>query len=185
MRYNCCQQSGLCPKNKICKPLNSVDKPWKRFTCECPDGYRGDNCKQRIMSCKGYVDTHKKPGIYKVLAPDGSKYDVYCHFDSYGAWTLAQSYSYANRSLVGSTGGHGLSENALEWSGYILQKNIIKSIATNSSKLLLTCNYVKYYDTLRSDHLEITLASFPFTQMQSHGRGNIRWNKCTRLSIFC
>ena len=34
--------------------------------------------------------------MYKVVGSDKSVYEVYCHFDSDGAWTLVQSYSFAN-----------------------------------------------------------------------------------------
>ncbi|CAB4007281.1 Hypothetical predicted protein [Paramuricea clavata] len=55
MNYNCCQESGLCPKNATCKPINSLQQPWKRFTCECPDGYHGyfdsDGAWTLVHSC--------------------------------------------------------------------------------------------------------------------------------------
>ena len=89
MKYNCCQQSDLCPENKICKPINSLQQPWKRFTCECPDGYHGDDCHQPITSCDGYANSSRTSGWYKVVESAGSSVrDVYCHFDSDGAWTL-------------------------------------------------------------------------------------------------
>ena len=89
MKYNCCQQSDLCPENKICKPINSLQQPWKRFTCECPDGYYGGNCDLPIMSCQGYAHSFAKSGKYKVVDFNETVYEVYCHFDSDGgAWTL-------------------------------------------------------------------------------------------------
>ncbi|CAB4043664.1 Dihydrolipoyllysine-residue acetyltransferase component 3 of pyruvate dehydrogenase complex, partial [Paramuricea clavata] len=133
MKYNCCQQSGICPENKICKPVNSQEQPWKRFTCECPDGYHGDNCDQPITSCQGYAKGSRKSGMYKAVdSIVGLLYSVYCHFDSESAWTLVQSYSFANRSLgqfkKSLSNNRPISENALTWSGYRLSKARMESI---------------------------------------------------------
>ncbi|XP_028408168.1 delta and Notch-like epidermal growth factor-related receptor isoform X2 [Dendronephthya gigantea] len=49
MKYNCCQKSDICPGNKTCQP--TFVPSWKRFTCECPDGYFGDNCDEKTISC--------------------------------------------------------------------------------------------------------------------------------------
>jgi hypothetical protein len=162
IKYNCCQQSGLCPENKICKPINSLAKPWKRFTCNYPDGYHGEDCKQPITSCQGYASGSRKLGMYKVVGSDKSVYEVYCHFDSDGAWTLVQSYSFANGSKFEGfqnpiSGNHPVSENALTWNGYRLSKDRMKSIQSNSVFLRFMCDYEKHHDMNKSDYLQIAL----------------------------
>ena len=161
MKYNCCQHSGLCPNNRICKPVDSLEKSWKRFTCECADGYNGDNCKP-IMSCQGYADQGSKiSGMYKIVGNDGSVYEVYCHFDSSGIWTLVQSYSVENGSSVTAfvkilSEDHPVSENALTWSGYRLSRERIKSIRDKSSFVQFTCNYEET-DNGQCDYVQILL----------------------------
>ena len=163
MKYNCCQQSGLCPENKTCKPINSQEQPWKRFTCECRDGYHGENCDQPIMSCQGYAQGSRMSGMYKVVGSDGTVYEVYCHFDPDGAWTLAQSYSFANKSRdqfqKSLSEDLPLSENALTWSGYKLSKARMESIKNNSTFLQFTCDYEKYLDIKKSDYVQIPLGN--------------------------
>ena len=163
MKYNCCQQSDLCPKNKMCKPFNSQEKSWKRFTCECPDGYHGDNCEQPITSCQGYAQGSRKLGKYKIVnTDDNSVYEVYCHFDSDGAWTLVQSYNLANGSLNSKFKQFGrtlvrndpVSENDLTWSGYRLSKPRMKSIKDNSTFLQFTCEYEKNLAINKSDYIQ-------------------------------
>ncbi|CAB3983894.1 Versican core [Paramuricea clavata] len=165
MKYNCCQQSGLCPENKTCKPINSQEQPWKRFTCECPEGYHGNNCDEPITSCGGYLDGPRKSGMHKVMDSEKSVYEVYCHFESDVAWTLVQSYSFANgsyrskfkqfrKSLAKS---HPVSENALTWSGYRLSKRRMESIKNNSTFLQFTCDYEKYRSINKSDYVQIQL----------------------------
>ena len=159
MKYNCCQQSDLCPKNKICKPLNSSQQPWKRFTCECRDGYYGDNCDKTIRSCSGYLG--RESGMYKVVDSNNSVYKVYCHFDPNAAWTLVQSYSFANRSLDQIknplSNNLPLSENDLTWSGYRLRKPRMKSIKDNSTFIQFTCDYEKNLAINKSDYVQIPL----------------------------
>ena len=161
MKYNCCQQPDVCPKNKICKPLNSPQQPWKRFTCECPDGYYGNNCDKPIRSCDEYLDVPRESGMYKVVDSGNSVYEVYCHFDSNAAWTLVQSYSFANISLDQIknplSDNLPLGENDLTWSGYRLSKPRMKSIKDNSNFLQLTCDYEKKRDMERSDYVQIPL----------------------------
>ena len=161
MKYNCCQQSDVCPKNKICKPLNSPQQPWKRFTCECPDGYHGDNCDQPIRSCSGYLDVRHKSGMYKVVDYNNSVYEVYCHFDSNAAWTLVQSYSFANRSLRQFKkplfGDAPVSEDDLTWSGFRLRKPRMSSIKDDSTFIQFTCEYEKKLGIKMSDYVQIPL----------------------------
>ena len=161
MKYNCCQQSDLCPKNKLCKPLNSPQLPWKRFTCECPDGYYGHNCDQPIMSCDGYLDVPRKSGMYKVVDSGNSVYEVYCHFDSNAAWTLVQSYSFANKFLGQFKkplyDDAPVSENDLTWNGYRLSKPRMKSIKDNSTFIQFTCDYEKNLAINKSDYVQIPL----------------------------
>ncbi|CAB4007280.1 Hypothetical predicted protein [Paramuricea clavata] len=147
-------------QNSICKPINSLKQPWKRFACECPEGYHGDNCDEPITSCGGYLDGPRKSGMYKVMDSEKSMHEVYCHFQSDVAWTLVQSYSFANgssnsefkqvrKSLCES---HPLRENALTWSGYRFSKARMESIKNNSTFLQFTCDYEKHLD-----HTEIGL----------------------------
>ena len=167
MKYNCCQQSGLCLKNEICKPINSLQQPWKRFTCECPDGYHGHNCDQPITSCQGYANGSRKSGMYKVVDSDlKSVYEVFCYFDSDGAWTLVQSFSFANGS--GATkftqfqnplsNDLPVGEKYPAWRGYRLGKARMTSIEKNSVLLRFTCNHQAKTDNVReSDYLQLLL----------------------------
>ncbi len=178
MKYNCCQQSDLCPKNKTCKPFNSQEKSWKRFTCECPDGYHGDNCDQPIRSCGGYLHVPRESGIYKVVDSDGSEYKVYCHFDSDGAWTLIQSFSFANGSANTSfqqfrnplSQSHPVGENDLAWSGYRLRKVRMQSIEDDSILLRFTCDHNETSNVEESDYLQILLTDLggKFLQLNGH-----------------
>ncbi|CAB4036573.1 PREDICTED: uncharacterized protein LOC107347374 [Paramuricea clavata] len=166
MKYNCCQQSDLCPNNKICKPINSQEQLWKRFTCECPEGYHGDNCDQPITSCQEYGRGSRKSGMYKVVDSVGDPlYEVYCHFDSDGAWTLVHSCSFANANGSDSQFKKSLSdnfavgENGLEWSGYRLRKTRMESIKESSTFLQFTCDYEKHRDMEKLDYVQIRLGN--------------------------
>ncbi|XP_028410792.1 uncharacterized protein LOC114533471 [Dendronephthya gigantea] len=164
MKYNCCQRSELCPGKKICKPQNSTEQPWKRFTCECQVGYNGDNCDQTIRSCAGYLDRPRQSGMYKVFDSSNSLYEVYCHFDSDGrAWTLVQSFSFARRAVTNSvfqeklSADHPVSENELQWSGYRLSKARMQSINLDSNYIAFTCDYKKEDEVNSLDYLQISL----------------------------
>jgi hypothetical protein len=102
-------------------------------------------------------------GMYKVVGPDGTVYEAYCHFDPDGAWTLVQSYSFANRSLdqfkKALSEDRPISENALTWSGYRLSKARMESIKNNSTFLQFTCDYEKYLDIQKSDYVQIPLGN--------------------------
>ena len=180
MKYNCCEQSVLCPNNRMCKPFNSLEKSWKHFTCECVDGYRGDNCKP-IMSCQGYADQGSKiSGLYKIVDDDGSVYEVYCHFDSNGTWTLVQSYSVVNGSSDTSftafrktlSKDQPVSENALTWSGYRLSRGRIRSIRDNSSFVQFTCNFEKTSDKKKCDYIQISLGDSAIDILTLAGRSS-------------
>ncbi len=90
-----------------------------------------------------------------------SLYDVYCHFNSDGAWTLVQSYSFANKSLhqikKPLSDDAPVSEEDLTWSGYRLREPRMRSIKDNSSFLQLTCDYEKHHDIEQSDYVQIPL----------------------------
>ena len=168
IKYNCCQQPNLCPKNKVCKPFNSPTKPWKRFTCECRDGYYGENCDQPIRSCAGYFNVPREAGKYKVVDSQNSTYEVYCHFDSDDAWTLVQSFSYGNITQenhdfpqlihpLWKDSPVMISENTVEWNAYRLGKSRMESIKNNSTFLQFTCNCEKHRGIENSDFVQIFL----------------------------
>ena len=168
MKYDCCQHPDLCPKNKVCKPFNSPTKSWKRFTCECRDGFGGENCDQPIKSCAGYLGVRWKSDKYIVVDSQNSTYEVYCHFDSNAAWTLVQSYSDGSRSLEQFQkplfNDTPINEDNPTWSGYRLSKSRMRSIKDNSTFLLFTCDYEQANFNLKtSDFLEI-----PFEKIKHH-----------------
>ena len=168
MKYNCCQQSDLCPNNQTCIQINSTVKPWKRFSCKCLDGYYEPNCDQPIRSCQGYAQGSRISGIYKVVRRkrDGSDriYEVYCHFDSDGAWTLVQSFSFENHIVEDSKFKKPLTENCpisqdvVTWSGYRLLRTKIFSISKDSEQIRFTCDFDKVHDA-SPDYLRISLTN--------------------------
>ena len=112
--------------------------------------------------------------MYKVVdSVGGPLYSVYCHFDSDGAWTLVQSYSFANRFLdqfkKSLANNLPISENALTWSGYRLRKPRMKSIKNNSSFLQFTCDYEKHFVIEKSDFVQIPLGKIE----KSYGSENV------------
>ena len=186
MKYNCCQQPDLCPKNKICIQMNFNAKPWKRFTCKCPDGYHGDNCDQPITSCAGYGNVNKESGVYKVVDSDNSIYEVYCHFDSDSVWTLVQSFSFENHIPANSKFKRPLkidlpvSENAVTWSGYRLRKARMQLIKQNSNQLRFTCDFNNVQDVNQTDYLQISLKNLNKDISSSQGKINgIGLHGCT------
>ncbi len=112
-----------------------------------------------IRSCSGYLG--RESGMYKVVDSSNSVYEVYCHFDPNAAWTLVQSYSFANRSLDQIknplSDNLPLSENDLTWSGYRLRKPRMKSIKDNSTFIQFTCDFEKNLAINKSDYVQIPL----------------------------
>ena len=169
-----------------------LPKAMKRFTCEsCPDGYYGNDCKQTFTSCQDYANGSLKSGIYKVVDINKTVYEVYCHFDSAGSWTLFMSYSVVNGSVnstfkqLRDTLSQNLpvSESALTWGGYRLRKSRMRSIQKNSHFLMFTCDYEKYRHISQSDYLQILLETVdndvlelrsktPYRVRKEHGKIN-------------
>ena len=164
MKYNCCQQSSVCPEHKVCKPRHSAKKPWKRFTCRCPNGYHGNQCKTPITSCQGYATGSRKSRRYKIVDPvQSSVYEVYCHFQLDFSWTLVKSYSFGNRSREHFKNSLSknlpVSENAPTWNGYRLSKQRMQSIKNTSTFLQFTCDYEKHRAIGKLDHIQISLGN--------------------------
>ena len=103
---------------------------------------------------------------------DMSVYEVYCHFDADGAWTLVQSHNIANgsadyRHQTALYRNFPISENAVNWRGYRLRRPRMRSIQNNSAFLRLTCDYEKYHDDINeTGYLQILLANIKIS-----GRG--------------
>jgi hypothetical protein len=102
--------------------------------------------------------------MYKVRDSfNDTLYEVYCHFDSDGAWTLVQSFSFAERINANSVLGkslyedHPVSEKVLTWSGYRLSQAKMKSINKNSDQLRFTCGFEKEQDVNQTDYLQMSL----------------------------
>ena len=109
---------------------------------------------------------------HMVVDFDMSVYEVYCHFDADGAWTLVQSHNIANgsadyRHQTALYRNFPISENAVNWRGYRLRRPRMRSIQNNSAFLRLTCDYEKYHDDINeTDYLQILLANIKIS-----GRG--------------
>ena len=201
MNDHCCQQSGLCPNYKICKPNKSLQQPWKRFTCECKGGYGGDKCDQPIRSCRGYANVlPQKSGKYKLLDSRDSVYEAYCHFDKDGAWSLVQSFSYANGSVASSypqfrkplSQDFPVGESNPVWSGYRLSRSRMYSIKKDALLLRFTCDYnMKTLTVENSDYLQMQLGDVGEDILKIHGhsseilvqRGKIGGKKLNACSL--
>ena len=172
MNDRCCEQPGLCPDNKICKAFNSPAKPWKRYTCVCPDGYHGNECEVPITSCLGYAESEGKSGMYKVVhSASNSLYEVYCHFGTEGTWTLVMSNSFQNQSSglkETLTENLPVNQDALTWGGYRLSKPRMESIRDNSTFLQFTCDYEKHRVVpVPLDHVQILFADVKVSNMHA------------------
>ena len=120
-----------------------------------------------MTSCAGYLDGPRKSGMHKVMDSEKTVYEVYCHFESEVAWTLVESYSFANRSLdqfkESLSEDRPISENALTWSGYRLSKARMESIKNSSNFLQFTCDYEKHIDLNQSDFVQLELQNLKTT----------------------
>ena len=102
--------------------------------------------------------------MYKVVDSNiKSLYEVFCYFDSDGAWTLVHSCSFANgldnqlkKSLSQDLHVGG---NALVWSGYRLKKTRMESIKESSTFLQFTCDYEKHRGVEKLDYVQIRLGN--------------------------
>jgi hypothetical protein len=105
--------------------------------------------------------------MHKVMDSEKTVYEVYCHFESEVAWTLVESYSFANRSLdqfkESLSEDRPISENALTWSGYRLSKARMESIKNSSNFLQFTCDYEKHIDLNQSDFVQLELQNLKTT----------------------
>ena len=164
MNDNCCQQPGICPTGRTCKPLKSSQQSWKRYTCECKPGYSGVECNQPIRSCGGYLNNGiRESGIHKIVDSGNTFYEVYCHFDSDGAWTLVQSYNFGNHITNPSafrkplTEDDPVSQNLLDWNRYRLSRARMASINEDSDNIRFTCDFEKVDNLDQTDYLQIPL----------------------------
>ncbi len=111
--------------------------------------------------------------MYKVVDYNNSVYEVYCHFDSDAAWTLMQSYSFANKSLIQFTkplfDDSPVSEDDLTWSGYRLRKPRMSSIKDDSTFIQFTCEYEKNFGIKMSDYVQIPLQKINMDVLQPWG----------------
>jgi hypothetical protein len=126
----------------------------------CPDGYHGDRCDKPIKSCAGYSDLRRESGKYKLVDFGSTLYEVYCHFDSDGAWTLVQSYIFKNKNSFKDSLSvdHPVNENDPNWSKYRLGQARMRTIKENSTYVQFTCDYQKVnLDIKKSDYLQISL----------------------------
>ena len=163
MNDNCCQQPGICPTERTCKPLKSSQQSWKRYTCECKPGYSGVDCNEPIRSCGGYLNGFRKSGKHIIVDSGNTIYEVYCHFDSDGAWTLVQSSDFQNHTSELSafrkplTEDYPVSENFLKWNGYRLSHARMTSINEDSDNIRFTCDFEDVENLDQTDYLQIPL----------------------------
>jgi hypothetical protein len=94
---------------------------------------------------------------------ENSEYEVYCHFDSDGAWTLVQSYTFANKDLhrfkKSLSVDSPVNKDDPNWRKYRLSKSRMRSIKANSTFVQFTCDYDKVinFSIKKSDYLQIPL----------------------------
>ena len=163
----------------------------KRFRCDCPEGYAGDQCEIKARSCASYAkSSSKKNGLHVIYASDGSKLSVFCHFTPQHAMTLVMSYSkqrcdvYDTYSLEQD---FPRNEDAHKWSDYRLSLINMEGIRDNgSTHWMYTCSYqtrgLSEVDYFRSKFSETDILTFRYTTATRCSRKleyiNIKGNSC-------
>ena len=103
--------------------------------------------------------------VRRIIGQSDKIYEVYCHFDSDGAWTLVQSFSFENHAVNDSqfkkplTEGYPISAVVVTWSGYRLPIGRMRSISKDSEQIRFTCDFEKVHDVNSSDYLRISLTN--------------------------
>ena len=143
----------------------------------------------------------QKSGKYKLLDLHDSVYEVYCHFDKDGAWSLVQSFSYANGSLATKfsqfrkplSQSAPVGENDPTWSGYRLSKPRMQSIKEDALHLRFTCDHnMKTLTVEKSDYLQMRLEDVGEDVLEINGyssiipirRGKIGGMKLNACSLY-
>ena len=151
--------SQPCSNGGTCVPQYSTVTT-SRFTCQdCAEGYTGHLCQTPIKSCRGYKNGSQIAKIYKIFDDKTNLFSVLCDFDKDRAWTLIQSYKFANHdyfksSFVSNKPNRTNSPNA---QSYRMTKARMKAVAQDSSKWRITCNYEPGEKISYTDYVEITL----------------------------
>jgi hypothetical protein len=95
--------SQPCSNRGTCVPQYSTVTT-SRFTCQdCAEGYTGHLCQTPIKSCRGYKNGSQIAKIYKIFDDKMNLFSVLCDFDKDRAWTLIQSYKFANHDYFKSS----------------------------------------------------------------------------------
>lgn len=136
--------SKPCFNGGVCLAASSISSTTSspRFSCKCPQPYKGLRCEHPIRSCRGYSNGPRTSGLYKILDGKGTSIDVFCDFDSatYLIWTLIQSHikDTEMKSLQHSS---PISADKPNWTAYRLQKFRMEAIKDHSTKWRITCQY--------------------------------------------
>ncbi|XP_028393372.1 uncharacterized protein LOC114517755 [Dendronephthya gigantea] len=189
----CCTTSSTCLNGGRCQA--SCMKNNKRFNCDCPDGYGGDNCDIVHTSCASYIQSSDKtPGPRTIHGPNNQIFSVFCHFATEYAMTLVMSYSRINYSIYKTQGlGNDFprNEDALNWGDYRLSLPRMKGIRDDgSTHWIFTCTYpergVSDVDYLRSKFSETDIITFKpsgKTCKKKVEYVNIRGKSCEDCSV--
>ena len=168
----------------------------KRFQCDCPEGYAGEQCEIKARSCASYAKSpNKKNGLHVIHAPDGSKLSVFCHFTPQYAMTLVMSFSKQQYDVF-----HPYSlmedfpknEDAQNWSEYRLSLANMKGIRDDSSThWMYTCSYqtrsLSEVDSLRSKFSETDILTYEFAPEERCAKKfeyvNVKSKSCEQCSV--
>ena len=150
-----------------------------RFTCQCTKhfggrqcqncakGYTGHMCQTPIRSCKDYKDGGESGKIYKVFSESMKLYPVLCDFDKDRAWTLIQSFKLENHGFYKASFASNRPNNIStpNFEGYRLSKKKMLTVAQNSSKWRITCDYrpgekISYTDYVETSLEKLDLVTF-------------------------
>lgn len=126
-------------------------KHYIEFTCECQDGYLGNQCDKKARSCQDYLRFRQSysSGTYVVFDGNDTMFSVYCDMDAanLSAWTLVLSYALQYNTDFNSTPffvDNPLDEDNPNWSFYRLSLSRMYSIRSSSDFWRVSCNYTTY-----------------------------------------
>ncbi|XP_028416304.1 uncharacterized protein LOC114540227 [Dendronephthya gigantea] len=191
--WECRPSINLCQNGGTYHSIAPTNRISPRFKCNCTAGYAGNLCQTVAKSCRGYENSERIPGKYKVFDEGMNLFEVFCDFDSGSrmTWTLILSYQFKHRVTFDKPYSNDLPKNqdSPRWDEYRLSKSRMQSIQKDSSHFRFTCKYdtdgMIYRDYLQASNDQLDILSYK-NEKWCHMVDviNVRGQSCSKCTVF-